>query len=117
LSTGYRDIFGAYWVNCTQGYWAKLYQLPREKFSSCKGRVFADVYHVAMPDEASKPYSSDVMNIFVQADAVDWTTRSFRKAKLSFVREFLTAFGNGLNESQKSSSFRILRNLTGNFEK
>jgi hypothetical protein len=55
-----------------------------------------------VPDEASKPYSSDVMDLVVQIDAIDWTTNTFREAKLDDVTKLLATFGNGLTETQKA---------------
>jgi hypothetical protein len=109
MSTGNHDIFGASWLNCmrrptcsakqtvdaVEGGNATQHDVP-----ACTGKQLADVYHIAMPNDPSKPYAADVVNLFVQAGAVDWAANSFKSHAVADVEAIIEAHGDGLNETQ-----------------
>lgn len=105
LSIGYKVIFGAFRVNCLRTCRRDLQSAATG--AKCKGKQFADVYHVSMPDGDPKPYSAEVMDFLIETDAIDWNSHTFKMNKLSEVEDILNRHGNGLNGTQASVLNRL----------
>jgi hypothetical protein len=91
LSTGEKNIFGVTW--------APLRKRDTTNSSHCRVH-YADVYDIALPGESRKPYSVKVAKQFDHADAIDWSTHTFRTGKLDVVQEIIEQHGDGLNKAQ-----------------
>jgi hypothetical protein len=88
---GVYNIFGVFW-----------YQVGSETpvVSRISGTQSADVYNLAPPGEQRKPYSAAVVDLLNQADAIDWSTHTFKVDKLSVIQEITAQHGDGLNAEQ-----------------
>jgi hypothetical protein len=98
LSTGSQDVFGMYWFTMSASKRSLSPHPPK-----CKSSQRADVYHVALPGEQPKPYDVEVADLFVNAEAIDWSTHMFKTDKLDFVRDIIVQYGDGLSEAQKTA--------------
>jgi len=67
--------------------------------TTCKSPRYADIYYVALPGEQRKPYSINATNQFDQADAVNWSTCSFKADKLDVTQNHYAAW----KRSQRNS--------------
>jgi hypothetical protein len=116
LATGYRDIFGVFYVNCLRRCSAtnSLAAADNTTVAAMKARdnnpaaqyqsiQYADVYHVAFPGQEQKPYDVAVIKKLEDAGTIDWSTQLFREDKVDVARAILEVEGDGLNDAQKAS--------------
>lgn len=75
--------------------------------SECEGSQFPDVYHFAFPGEKQKSYDTEVAELFNKADAIEWSTHTFKADKLDVVRDIIGQHGDGLNETQKTALLNL----------
>jgi len=94
LWAGKNDIYGIYWQTTKP-----TGPLRRSLVTECNGVQHFDIHYISIPGEDRKPYSAAVVEQFNHADAVDWTTRSFKADKVNVVQDII-AHGQGLNDDQ-----------------
>lgn len=116
LRTGYRDIFGVFYINClrrcsaTNGLAAAdnttvaaMEAHAKNPAAQCQSLQYADVYHVAFPGQEQKPYDAAVIKMLEDAGAIDWPTQLFREDKVDVARAILEVHGDGLSDAQKAA--------------
>lgn len=60
----------------------------------------ADVYFIALPGQQRKPYSVTVTQHLDDAEAIDWSTHTFKTDKLEVVQQVYAQHGDGLSKAQ-----------------